>query len=200
MGWLARAGPRRYESGSLPDPEGDPLANVLRRAAFGALSVVAAAAALVLDPATAAAQQEPAFLSFGVGAFDFHRDSREAQFELQYRHDRKLWVFNPIGGLAVTTDGAVYAYAGISLDIFFGNRVVLRPSFAPGLFGRGDGKDLGSTLEFRSSIELAYRFDDRSRLGVEIYHRSNASIGRRNPGEESLMLTYAIPTGKLFRW
>jgi hypothetical protein len=138
--------------------------------------------------------QDPSFLTFGAGAFDFMDDDhRAAQFELQYRSGLKLWIFQPMVGVNASTDGSAYAYAGLSVDIFFGNRLVLRPSFAPGLYHDGDGKDLGSALEFRSALELAYRFDDRSRLGLEISHRSNAGIDEDNPGEESLMLFYHLP-------
>lgn len=160
-----------------------------------------AAAGLALGLAWGAAApvraDEPSFLTFGGGAFDIGVDDTAAQFELQYRPGLKLWIFNPMVGVNATTDGALYGYAGISLDLFFGNRIVLRPSFAPGLFYEGNGKDLGHVLEFRSAAEIAWRFDDRSRLGVEISHRSNAGLGDRNPGEESLMLFYHLPlTGR----
>jgi hypothetical protein len=99
-------------------------------------------------------------------------------------------------GANVSTDGTLYGYAGVSLDLFFGNRLVVRPSFAPGLYYEGDGRDLGGAIEFRSALELAYRFDDRSRLGLELSHRSNANIYDRNPGEESFMLFYHFPLGR----
>jgi hypothetical protein len=147
-----------------------------------------------LAAAGPARADDPSFLTVGVGAFDaFDADHRAAQFEVQYRSDLKLWVFQPMVGANVSTDGTAYAYAGISLDIFLGKRFVLRPSFAPGVYYEGDGKDLGHTIEFRSAAELAWRFDDRSRLGLEISHRSNADIGDKNPGEESLMLFYHFP-------
>jgi lipid A 3-O-deacylase len=165
------------------------------------LAACAGLVSLALSPAAAVAQNgtDPAFFVVGAGAFDFHdNEHRAAQGEIQYRSDLKLWVFNPMVGFSATTDGSIYAYAGISLDIFFGKRWVLRPSFAPGFYNAGGGKDLGHHLEFRSAIELSYRFEDRSRLGLEVYHRSNAGLGNENPGEESLMLTYAIPIGRLF--
>jgi hypothetical protein len=146
--------------------------------------------------ATPASAQEPSFLAVGVGAFDaFDDDWRAAQFDVQYRPHLKLWIFQPMIGANVTTDESAYVYAGLSLDIYFGNRIVLRPNVAAGAYRRGDGKDIGGTLEFRSAAEIAYRFDDRSRLGLEISHRSNADIHDRNPGEESLTLFYHIPFG-----
>ncbi|MDP6622047.1 MAG: acyloxyacyl hydrolase, partial [Alphaproteobacteria bacterium] len=64
-------------------------------------------------------------------------------------------------------------------------------------YHRGQGKDLGHWIEFRSQLELAYRFDDRSRLGVSLSHISNASLDDNNPGTESLMLNYAVPFHRL---
>jgi lipid A 3-O-deacylase len=162
---------------------------------FVAAGVVALMAFTRLAPAHA---DDPSFLTLGAGAYAvFDDDDRAAQFEVQYRPDLKLWIFNPMVGANASTDGTFYAYAGISLDLFLGKRFVARPSFAPGLYHEGGGKDLGNILEFRSAIELAYRFDDRSRLGVELSHRSNAGIGGDNPGEESLMLFYHLPLGRL---
>ena len=74
--------------------------------------------------------------------------------------------------------------------MFLGRRIVLTPSFAPGYYHEGSGLDLGHALEFRSQIEFAYRFDDRSRIGVAVSHMSNASIADENPGTESAILYY----------
>lgn len=169
--------------------------DILRRLG---IAVAGALCALAWSGDTARVEaQEPAFLTFGAGAFAvFSDDDQAAQFELQYRPELKLWIFTPMVGANVSTDGTLYGYAGVSLDLFFGNRLVVRPSFAPGLYYEGDGRDLGGALEFRSALELAYRFDDRSRLGLELSHRSNANIYDRNPGEESLMLFYHFPLGR----
>jgi lipid A 3-O-deacylase len=161
--------------------------------------LIACAASLgLLLAAGSARAQDPSFLTFGAGAFDFmESEHRAAQFEAQYRSGLKLWLFQPMVGASITTDSSAYVYAGLSMDIFFGNRVVLRPSFAPGLYHEGNGKDLGGVIEFRSALELAYRFDDRSRLGLDFSHRSNAGIYDDNPGEETLMLFYHFPlTGR----
>ena len=94
-----------------------------------------------------------------------------------------------------TSDGGAYGYGGISFDLFFGRRIVLTPSFAAGYYHEGNGRDLGHEVEFRSGVELAYRFDDRTRLGVLFYHLSNAGLGDHNPGTEVLSLSYSIPLG-----
>ena len=69
------------------------------------------------------------------------------------------------------------------------------PNFAIGGYRRGTAKDLGSVIEFRSGIEIAYRFGNAARLGVAISHISNASISDNNPGTESIVLSYSIPLG-----
>ena len=101
----------------------------------------------------------------------------------------------PMAGLMATFDGSVYLYGGVAVDIFLGRRFVLTPSFAPGLYAEGGGKDLGHVVEFRSSVKFAYRFENRARLGAELYHMSNAGLDDRNPGANALMLTYSIPLG-----
>ena len=94
-----------------------------------------------------------------------------------------------------TTDSTFYGYGGFLVDVFFGKRWVLTPSLAAGYYDKGNGLDLGHELEFRSSIELSYRFDNRTRLGVSFYHLSNASISDVNPGTEVLSVVYSIPLG-----
>lgn len=144
--------------------------------------------------------EEPDAIVFGAGYYDFIRgvknkgDAQEAGlFNIEYHSNKKLWHFTPQMGIWGTNDGSAYIYAGVRLDVFIGNRVVFSPSFSPGLYHEGKGKDLGFIVEFRSSAEIAYRFDDYSRLSLGIAHLSNASIGDKNPGVETLTLTYSIP-------
>ena len=101
--------------------------------------------------------------------------------------------------LAGTSTGQGFIGAGVLMDIYFGRRFVVTPSFAPHLyFGGNDDLDLDYPLEFRSQLEAAYRFDDRSRIGIAVSHYSNASLGDTNPGTESAMLYYAVPIDKIF--
>ncbi len=156
-------------------------------ASLGAASLGAAA------PARADGD-DPAFLVFGAGYYDMNKqDDTAVDFRLEYRHGEKFWIFKPWIGVEGTSDGAVYGAAGVLIDVFFGTRVVLTPSFGAGLYANGSGKDLGHVVEFRSQIELSYRFDDRSRLGLAFSHISNASIADENPGVEILHLYYSLP-------
>ena len=137
---------------------------------------------------------DPSFLTLGLGYFDMNKQDNDAvDFRLEYRHGQKFWIFKPWIGVEATSDGAVYGAAGVLIDVFLGNRVVLTPSFGAGYYEEGDGKDLGHEIEFRSQIEVSYRFDDRSRLGLAFSHISNASIGADNPGVEILNVYYSVP-------
>lgn len=143
--------------------------------------------------------EDPAFLSLSTAYFDIiDGEHAGASFWAEYRDDHRFWIFKPLAGAMVATHGEMFGYAGVLVDIYFGRRWVLTPSFAPGLYWKGnsnDAKDLGNTIEFRSQLELSYRFDDRSRLGLGFNHMSNASLGTHNPGVENLMLTYSMPLG-----
>lgn len=169
--------------------------------ALGVLAAFGLASALLAAPAvaqTAAQSDDPAFVTLGMGMYDATQgDQTAADFRLEYRHT-KVWIFKPWAGIEATSDGAVYGAAGILLDLYFGRRIVVTPSFGAGLYHDGGGKELGFPLEFRSQIEIAYRFNDRSRLGVAIGHISNASLGDDNPGTEIINVYYSIPFEKVF--
>jgi lipid A 3-O-deacylase len=173
----------------------------LRRFKHLAAGVALTAAAWIGLPHSPAQAQDPSFLNVSAGRFDFNRQQNPSwEAGLQYRSDLKLWIFQPMVGVMHDLHGSTNAYAGISLDIFLGKRLVFRPSFAPSAYIKAGGKDLGGVIEFRSAAELAYRFDDRSRLGIEIYHLSNAHIYDKNPGEESVTLVYSLPTTTIKSW
>ena len=163
------------------------------RGGFIGLSLLA-----LLVGGRAQAGDDPSFIAFHAGGFDVNDDETAGQLNIEYRSDWDDWYFKPFAGVMATTDAAIYGYAGIMLDIYFGRRIVLTPNFAAGLYSDGDGKDLGSVIEFRSGIELAYRFDNRTRLGVAFHHISNASIDDVNPGTETLTLVLSLPLNNLF--
>ena len=158
-------------------------------------AVVVLATTLAAPPADA---DDPSFLSLGVGWYDFDDDDQALDLRAEFRSSYKfLGVVKPWLGVQITSDIASYAVGGILIDMFFGRRVVVTPSFGVGAYSDGDGKDLGNTVEFRSQIEAGYRFDDRSRMSLALSHISNASLGDRNPGVNILSVYYHIPLTRL---
>jgi lipid A 3-O-deacylase len=151
-----------------------------------------------LGPVAIARSGPDAFLA-GAGVFDLEdrRSSMSAGGNLEYRFGRKLFVIGPALGLVANWDGGVYGYFGLYADISIGP-VVLSPQVAAGGYREGDSIDLGGEFQFRESVDLSYRFEGGSRLGVRLAHISNAGIYEENPGAEEAYVTYAIPLGPLF--
>ena len=170
----------------------------LRLAFVSLLTLCAASFPARADDFFSFGEDDPDFLEVQGGSFDINR-AHTAAFGLEYRSDYKLLsILKPMVGGMTTTRGAVYGYAGFAVDLHLGEHFVLTGSEAIGAYGRGNDANLGVAVpEFRSAIEAAYRFDDGSRLGVLFHHISNAGVSSRNPGAETLMLTYAYPVPKL---
>ena len=66
----------------------------------------------------------------------------------------------------------------------------LTPSFTPGYYNEGSGKDLGHALEFKSEIQFSLELPKESQLGFSYNHLSNASLGDKNPGANSYMFNF----------
>jgi len=136
---------------------------------------------------------DPSFVSIAGGGYDVLHNYTAGEFRAEYRDSTELFFLKPFFGLLGTTDGAFYGYGGLRADLYFGSRFVLMPNAAVGYYDNGSGKNLGSHVEFRTGAEFAYRFDDRSRLGLSFNHISNAGIGKTNPGEEEVGLVFSLP-------
>jgi hypothetical protein len=138
---------------------------------------------------------DPALLSFAVGSYDFNRQRDEgAEFRVEYRSDRKFSIFKPFAAVAYTSTSQGFVGAGILIDYYLDQHFVITPSLAPHYYwGENSDLDLGHDIEFRSQLELAYRFDNRSRLGLAISHYSNAGLGDKNPGTETASVYFSLP-------
>ncbi len=158
-----------------------------------AWAAVLFATMLLASTEAAIAGDDPSYVTFGVGAFDIFDDQTAAEFDLQLRLNRGLWIFLPQAGVFATSDGALYGHVGFYSDFDLGSRLILSPSISVGAYHDGGGKDLGGVVEFRSAIELAYRFDNKSRVGLQFGHLSNAHIYDSNPGEEFIIVNYSLP-------
>lgn len=137
-------------------------------------------------------EQTPSLFSLGVGIYNVVKEKRAFQVQMEYKWGYAFYHIQPFTALFTTNQGATYFCAGLCGDIFLGDKVVVTPSFAPGIYFQGHGKNLGYPLEFRSSLALSYVLKNKDRIGAQFYHISNASLGHRNPGVESLIFFYAI--------
>jgi lipid A 3-O-deacylase len=160
----------------------------MRRLAAFALTLLAAGGAH-------AAPGQDDFAIYG-GEFSVFRSNQYATFEggVEYRWADIAYGIRPTIGAWANGDGALYGYAGFYWDIPLGiEPFMITPGVAIGAYDQGDSKDLGSGIEFRDTIEVSYRFMDGQRLGAQLTHMSNASIGSSNPGVEMVQAVYTHP-------
>ena len=129
------------------------------------------------------------------GMFDFSDDGkRSTLIGLQHQNenlnkDTFLGNLSPITGALITADNATYFYTGIQANYKLGS-MNFTPSFTPGYYNQGDGKDLGHALEFKSEVQLSIELPKDSQLGFSYNHLSNASLGSKNPGANSYMFNF----------
>ena len=129
------------------------------------------------------------------GMFDFSDTGKKSTL-IGFQHQNEnlnrntfLGNLSPITGALITADNATYFYTGVQANYKIGN-LNLTPSFTPGLYNEGDGKDLGHILEFKSEIQLSLELPKESQFGFSYNHLSNASLGEKNPGANSYMFNF----------
>ena len=151
---------------------------------------------------------------YGIGYYDIKLDvsNTDSSVDIRYeiRFDKSLlqiapenydfFDIKPFAGFEGTSDSATYFLVGIYLDdnvgiLFTGEKsnILVTPSFGFGYYDDGDGKKLGNNIEFRTTIEVSYQFQNKNRVGLSFGHISNANIGDKNPGVEIISLSYQVP-------
>ena len=135
-------------------------------------------------------------LNFFTGMFDFS-DGKQSSALIGLQHqnddlfrDSFLGKISPITGGFITEKSAFYFYTGAQAEYDLG-LFKFTPSFAPGYYNSGDGKDLGSVLEFKTEVQLSLNLSDSTEFGMSYNHISNASIGDKNPGANSYMFNFS---------
>ena len=134
-------------------------------------------------------------LSFYTGMFDFSDDGQRAVlFGAEHQNenlvrDSFLGSISPVTGFMITENNAAYGYTGIKAFYNLG-QLNFTPSFTPGIYSQGDGKDLGHTIEFKTELQFSLDVFSNSELGFSYNHISNASLGEKNPGANSYMFNF----------
>ena len=129
------------------------------------------------------------------GMFDFSDNGKRSTL-IGFQHqnvdlsrDTFLGNLSPITGAMFTADNAAYVYTGVQAQYNLGFLNII-PSFTPGLYNHGDGKDLGHMLEFKSEVQISLDLPKDSQFGFSYNHLSNASLGDKNPGANSYMFNF----------
>jgi len=172
------------------------------------LSVLALLGIVMAAPAMAQQQKNHEQINLYAGGFDIFRDAEDganntvdALAGVEYRSNYIAGGLRANLGAFVNDNGAQYYYTGIGYDVFFddAHAWVFTPNFNIGFYNDANGKDLGGSREYKSSLEFAYQWPDQQRLGISFQHISNAEKYEQNPGTELLTVQYAFPIHVLSR-
>ena len=144
------------------------------------------------------AEENNTELSFYSGIFDTiddEGDDKSNLFGLEHKNTnlfRKTFLgkISPITGAFLTDKNSMYLYTGIQADYNLGP-VSIKPSFTPGYYEKGDGKKLGSALEFKSEIKIDFDIFKNYKLGYSYSHISNNDWGDVNPGADNQVITFS---------
>ena len=134
-------------------------------------------------------------LSLYTGTFDFSDEGAKSTLygvqyiNLNFQYDSFLGNLYPVTGFFITVDNSKYIYTGFQTTYHKGSFNVT-PSFTPGLYDKGNGKDLRHVLEFKTEIQISYNISKKSEIAFSYNHISNADLGENNPGANSYMFNY----------
>jgi|TARA_B110000438_G_scaffold212651_1_gene204799 hypothetical protein len=137
-------------------------------------------------------------ISFYTGTFDLldkEGDDQTTLFGIEHKNpnlfrDTFLGKFKPVTGAFMTGKSSVYLYSGVEGQYGIGPLKIL-PSFSPGYYQKGDGKDLGSALEFKSELKVGLDIFEDSKFSYSYSHISNNDWGEANPGTDNQQITFS---------
>jgi hypothetical protein len=132
---------------------------------------------------------ELALLSGGFAVLD---DDHEFEVGLEGRFRPSFLGLRPIFGATAIEGGQSYLYVGVRYEHALGHGFHVAPSLAAGVYDEDGGIDLGGPIQFRSALEIGWRPNDWSTVGLVFYHLSNASLYDSNSGSESLVLGVGV--------
>jgi lipid A 3-O-deacylase len=149
----------------------------------------------VPDARVVEVQENTSFFGLSVGMYDpFTHGRGAAALGLQFEPGVKIaGIIQPLFGAIVTTNGALYGYGGVGVPFNIAPHWRLMPSVAIGAYKRGGGVDLDRTVVYRAGAELAYIFDNKSRLGLNVHVLSNGTSMGRDDRTEVIGLAYTAP-------
>src|SRR5579862_1674448 len=162
---------------------------------FGRAVFAASLVASIIGGSTGAKANFGGYVVGGLGAYDFLHNFTATEGRLEFRFSQSFLYLHPLVGTFFTNKGSIYTYGGFRFEIPLGGRFMLIPMAAVGDYEKGNGKNLGSHIEFKTGAELDVIFDSGIRIGPVFDHVSNAGLTKRNPGEENVLLMVSVPLG-----
>jgi hypothetical protein len=115
---------------------------------------------------------------------------REVGIQVEVRPPWQWGPLRPVVGALAGSSGGGYLFTGLVLELPLPGGVLVSPGFAPGIVLSQGQRDLGSPIEFRSSIEVSKLLVSPMRLVVSFSHISNGGLTHHNPGVETMMFGF----------
>ena len=129
----------------------------------------------------------------------FNPEDRSNIFGFEYRSKNfSKWKLHPTIGYLRNSHCIQFLHIDLKHDWHLKKNFIFTMGLGAGVFDSNEAIDLGNPIEFKSSFELAYRFKNGLRLGVEAYHVSNSKLSNKNPGTESVVLSFSVPLKAIF--
>ncbi len=129
------------------------------------------------------------------GTYDYDDDNTTNLIGLNYHISNSeidllsILTINPVVGGLVTAKSASMFYGGFETNLG-SDLIYLNLSSSAGIYSNGDGKDLGSAIQFKSEVNLLYSLSDKTRIGIGSHHISNAGLDSVNPGTNNFYLIF----------
>ena len=139
-------------------------------------------------------ENEYTFYSGTFDTIDKEGDDEETLYGLEHNNpvlSKGTFIgrFSPITGGFITDKDSIFIYTGVQIQYEIGP-LKITPSFAPGYYEQGNGKDLGMALEFQSKIKLSFDFFKDTKISYSYSHISNNDWGTINPGVNNETISF----------
>ena len=150
---------------------------------------------LLLFFTPAKSEAEYAFYSGTFDTIDEEGDDKATLYGFEHNNpvlfkDTFIGRFSPITGGFITDKNSIFIYTGVQAQYEIGP-LKITPSFAPGYYQAGSGKELGSALEFKSEIKIGIDLFKDTNLGYSYSHISNNDWGDVNPGVDNESINFS---------
>jgi hypothetical protein len=141
------------------------------------------------------AEPLPSEFLVGAGVLNVRqgRQRDQSMGVIEYRFPELKWNVRPWAGFARAERGTNFVSAGVLYTLEMSSGLKLSAGWAPTFYDMSHGWDLGAKLNFYSFIEAGYGFKNGHVMSLRFGHLSNAGLGYRNPGTETVQLSFAVP-------
>ena len=136
------------------------------------------------------------YIVFGVGQVNlFNSEFDDTLYNLELTSLKPITPLKLLSsyGFMWSHNGFKYLFTDLKYEYRIKDQWIIGVRSGIGLYDNSGDIDLGHVIEFRSGAEVTYEFRNKSRVGLSAYHYSNSRLSSRNPGTESLTISYQIP-------